>query len=256
LRSKELPPRLARRRSRGRRAARSRGAWSPSSPREGSASPSARGASRRKTTSSASVFRATRSRRRARPELEEAKDDCAFVLSCLSEAHDALQSPSARGEYVRALTLRAIRAPSDQLAEDLLASGAGDPYEAACTCFLRGDAERAERLARRAHKASPDLPGPLALLAWLEAQKPANQSAEETKKRIAMLDRALRADEKMEQAFYWRGLLHKRIENHNQAMGNFRRVVELNPRHIDAVRELRVYEMRIRRSSISMKAVR
>ena len=38
--------------------------------------------------------------------------------------------------------------------------------------------------------------------------------------------------------------------------GSFKKVVEINPKNMDAVRELRVYEMRIRRNSISMKAVR
>jgi Tfp pilus assembly protein PilF len=71
-----------------------------------------------------------------------------------------------------------------------------------------------------------------------------------------MLDRALRTDETLVQAYYWRGLLHKRIDSHSAAMANFRKVVELNPKHMDAVRELRVYEMRIRRNSITMKAVK
>ena len=71
-----------------------------------------------------------------------------------------------------------------------------------------------------------------------------------------MLDRALRLDDKLEQGFYWRGLLCKRIDNHNGAMQSFRKVVEINPKHMDAVRELRIYEMRIRRNSISMKAVK
>ena len=51
-------------------------------------------------------------------------------------------------------------------------------------------------------------------------------------------------------------MLHKRIDNHHAAMAAFRRLVEMNPKHMDAVRELRVYEMRLRRNSLSMKAVR
>jgi hypothetical protein len=190
------------------------------------------------------------------PELEEAKDDCAFVLSCLVEAHATLRNPRARDEYARELTLTAMRGPSDQLAEDLAASGASDAFEGATACFAKGDVERAERLARRANKANPEAGGPIALLAWIEAMKPANMSPEETKKRIFMLDRAIRADEGLENAYYWRGMLHKRIDNHNAAMSSFRKVVDLNPKNMDAVRELRVYEMRIRRNSITMKAVK
>ena len=71
-----------------------------------------------------------------------------------------------------------------------------------------------------------------------------------------MLDRAIRADETLDQAYYWRGLLHKRIESHAAAVSNLRKAVQLNPKHMDALRELRVYEMRIRRNSITMKGVK
>jgi hypothetical protein len=190
------------------------------------------------------------------PALEEARNDCAFVMSCLVEAHATLSDPARRGEYTQSLATAALRAPADQLEADLAASGSTDPYEGATGCFARGDIDRAERLARRATKLAPDAGGPLALLAWIEAMKPQNASPEETKKRIAMLDRAVRADGSLVQAYYWRGLLQKRIENHNGALASFRKVVELNPKHMDAVREIRVYEMRIRRNSITMKAIK
>jgi tetratricopeptide (TPR) repeat protein len=190
------------------------------------------------------------------PALEEAKSDCGFVLSCLVEAYTALRNDRQRIEYAQSLTLAALRPQRDQSEDDMAAIGASDPYEGAVTCFAQGDLERAERLAKRATKLSPEAAKPLALLAWIEATKPANMSPEETKKRIVMLDRALRADEKLEQAYYWRALLHKRIDSHATAMFNLRKVVELNPKHMDAVRELRVYEMRIRRNSLTMKAVK
>jgi hypothetical protein len=190
------------------------------------------------------------------PALEEARNDCEFVLSCLVEAYAVLRDPRQREEYARSLTMAQLRAPADELEADLAATGTSDLYEGARTAFSRGDFDRAERLARKASKAAPEAAGPLALLAWIEASKPANLSPEETKRRIVMLDRAIRADETMAQAYYWRGLLHKRIESHSAAMSNFKKVVELNPKHMDAVRELRVYEMRIRRNSITMKAVK
>ncbi len=190
------------------------------------------------------------------PALMEAKDDAAFVMSCLSEAHDTLRDLKARADYASGLTLAAMRAPSDRFEEDLAASGASDPYEGALVCFARKDLERAERLAKRAMKDDAEAGGPLALMAWIDATKPQNTTVEETRKRIAMLDRALRLDDTLVEGFHWRGQLHKRIENHSAAMRDFRKVMELNPKHPEAVRELRVYDMRIRRNSISMKAVK
>jgi tetratricopeptide (TPR) repeat protein len=188
--------------------------------------------------------------------LEEAKNDCAFVLSCLVEAHAVLRDDATRAAYAKSLTVLTLRPQQERLDEDLAASGATELYDGALNCLAQGDLDRAERLARGAMRARPDAGAPIALLAWIEATRPANMSPEETKKRIVMLDRAVRIDPTLEQAYYWRGLLHKRIDSHSAAMGNFRRVVELNPRHLDAVRELRVYDMRIRRNSITMKGVK
>jgi hypothetical protein len=190
------------------------------------------------------------------PALEEAKNDCSFVMSCLGEAFSTLSNPGLRQEYTQSLAVAALRAPADQIEADLAACGTTDAYEGATGCFARGELERAERLAKRATKVTPEAGAPLALLAWIEATKPQNASPDETKKRILMLDRAIRADDKLEQAYYWRALLHKRIDSHNAALWNFRKVIEMNPKHMDAVREIRVYEMRIRRNSLTMKAVK
>jgi hypothetical protein len=190
------------------------------------------------------------------PALDDAKGDCAFVMQCLVEAFTTLRDPRRRQDYLLGLSAAALRAPADQIQADLAASGATDPYEGAKTLFGRGDLERAERLARRAVKIQPEAARPLALLAWIEATKAANASPEETKRCIVMLDRAIRADETLDQAYYWRGLLHKRIESHAAAVSNLRKAVQLNPKHMDALRELRVYEMRIRRNSITMKGVK
>jgi hypothetical protein len=190
------------------------------------------------------------------PALDEAKDDAAFVMSCLAEAHAVLSNESTRAQYLATLARATMRPPTDLLEDDLAASGVTDAYEGAQVCFLRGDLERAERLCKRAMKANVEAGGPLALYAWIDATKAQNTGVEETRKRIAMLDRAVRLDDTMTEAFYWRGQLHKRIENHSAAMRDFRKVLELSPKHLEAIRELRVYEMRIRRNSISMKAVK
>jgi tetratricopeptide (TPR) repeat protein len=190
------------------------------------------------------------------PALEDAKDDSSFVMSCLAEAHATLSDPRAREEYASTVLMQALRSVNDQHADDLAASGASDAWAGAQACFAKGDVERAERLARRAVKANAEAAAPLAMLAWLEALKPANLSPTDTRPRVAMLDRALRIDPSMEQAWYWRGMLHKRLENHQHAIRDFRRASELNPKNLDATRELRLYEMRIRRNSISMKAVK
>jgi tetratricopeptide (TPR) repeat protein len=70
-----------------------------------------------------------------------------------------------------------------------------------------------------------------------------------------MLTRAIDRDEDCENALFWRAQLYKRLENHPAAIRDFKRVVALNGENLDAIRELRIYEMRVRRNSITMPAV-
>jgi tetratricopeptide (TPR) repeat protein len=95
----------------------------------------------------------------------------------------------------------------------------------------------------------PTQPDYLAMLAWLEASKPANQSPEKTLECIRMLDRAASMGGRSEKAFYWRGLLYKRLGKIDMATKDFRRVAEMNPRNIDAAREVRLQQMRGARGS-------
>ena len=189
------------------------------------------------------------------PALEGSRDDCAIVLSALMDAHDTLMDVRRRGEYVRKLRVgQALLPPT--ASEDLAASGAANEYDGAKACLAKGDLDRAERLAKRAYHARPDHGPTLALLAWIEASKPANQGNEATRQALAKLDKAVKLDHDCEETFVYRWQLHKRLENHPAAMRDLKRVTILNPNNVEAIRELRIYEMRVRNDSISMQAVR
>ena len=188
------------------------------------------------------------------PQLDDAQEDFWFVLSCMAEAHSTLLDPVRSVQYARALRAGPATV-RDLYGDDLEACGASDAFEGAKTCLARADLERAERLCRRAHKADPERAEVLALLAWLEALRPSNQSPEATRVRISMLDRAIALDDTREDAFFWRAQLHKRVENHLAAMRDFKRVTLINEKNLDALRELRLYELRVRRNSVSMRPV-
>jgi thioredoxin-like negative regulator of GroEL len=135
---------------------------------------------------------------------------------------------------------------------------AADPKNALtkARAFLeREDVASAEHLCSRVCRAEPDNVEALALLAWIQAMNPNNQSPEAVRKSIVMLTRAIDRDEDCENALFWRAQLYKRLENHPAAIRDFKRVVALNGENLDAIRELRIYEMRVRRNSITMPAV-
>ena len=187
------------------------------------------------------------------PLLYGARDSCGIVRTMLVEAHATLIDPRKRVEYERKLSM-GMQLPDP--ASDLAASGEKNDYDGAKACLLKNDLDRAERMAKRAHKAAPEKAAPLALLAWVAAQQPANQGAEAIKARIAMLDKAITLDETCEEAFWYRSQLHKRVENHPAAMRDLQWLTTINPHDVEAMRELRIYEMRVRSNSMSMQAVR
>jgi curved DNA-binding protein CbpA len=175
-------------------------------------------------------------------ELAPVKDACGRVFSRMSEAHATLIDEGKRDEYMR-----------------LLADGSGSPeaqetvakvveaatnYQKAEVCLRRSDFVQAETLCRRALEADATQPDYVAMMAWLMALKPENQSQEKTRDSIKMLDRAISLSDKCERAYFWRGLLYKRMGRGDLAVKDFKRAVELNPRNIDAAREVRLYLMR------------
>lgn len=51
-------------------------------------------------------------------------------------------------------------------------------------------------------------------------------------------------NERCERAYFYRAMLYKRQHRNGLAFKDFQKVAELNPKNIDAQRELRLYEMR------------
>lgn len=56
-------------------------------------------------------------------------------------------------------------------------------------------------------------------------------------------------DRTCERALYLRGCIAKKLGKLAAAFRDFARVVHLNPRHVDATREVRLFEMRARKGS-------
>jgi lipopolysaccharide biosynthesis regulator YciM len=61
---------------------------------------------------------------------------------------------------------------------------------------------------------------------------------------IAVLDTAIRREPQNERARFARAQIYKRMNRMDVAIRDFRWVAEQNPRNLDAVRELRLYQMR------------
>jgi tetratricopeptide (TPR) repeat protein len=175
--------------------------------------------------------------------LADVKDACSKVFSHLTEAHATLTDAEKRQDYMTLLKdggatpddqakIQAIleAATEFQKAEILLKRNLSDPqaYELLKRCVTR-DPGRAEYVAT---------------LAWVEAQRPEWQPKEKTLEKIQLLDRCIQRNEQLERAYFYRAMLHKRIDDPTKALRDFKRASELNPRNVDAAREVRLYKMR------------
>jgi tetratricopeptide (TPR) repeat protein len=175
-------------------------------------------------------------------ELAPVRVACSRVFARMSEAHGTLTNDEQRAQYMR-----------------LLADGSGSPemqatvakvvdaaqsFQKAEVCLRRNDLGQAETFCRKALEDDATQPDYLAMLAWLVALKPENHALERTVESIHMLDRAVGMSDRCEKAFFWRGMLYKRMGRNDLAVKDFRRAAELNDRNIDAAREVRLYYMR------------
>src|SRR5262249_34751695 len=83
----------------------------------------------------------------------------------------------------------------------------------------------------------------LAIQAW--AMTNGGESGEDDlRAALAKLDRAVNIDRTNDQAIYFRGLVHKRLGNVPACFRDFARALSLNPRHVDAEREVRILATR------------
>lgn len=170
------------------------------------------------------------------PELEEAKTNAARVFAQLSVAQRTLCDPPSRRAYLDAESAKRAARPRPIVLRAIEASIARRDFLSAtqlCQALLDEDAEDAEALA---------------LHAW--ATVSAGEAADEAVGiALTQLDRAVNMDRTCDAAVYHRGLAHKRLGNVPAAFRDFARAVQLNPKNIDAEREVRLFAMRVRKGS-------
>ena len=176
------------------------------------------------------------------PELLPLRQACSHVFARLGEARATLTDAEKRARYMR-----------------LLVQGSGSPEMQETSPWRsrpprtsrrprsvssRNDFASAEFFCQKALAGDASQPDGFAMLAWLLSLKPESQTSEQTVKSIRMLDKALSMTDDCGRGFYWRGMLYKRIGKVEAAYRDFREAVEFDPGHIDAVREMRLHNMR------------
>lgn len=173
-------------------------------------------------------------------ELADVKPACAKVFARLSEAHQTLSDDGKRAQYLQQLGGGAGSPEEEAHVRAVLE--ASMCFQKAEICFKRSDYTQAEVLLRRAIELDATQADYHALLAWLLAMM--DTSLEATAEHIKALDGAIKLNERCERAYFFRAQLHKRAGNEVLALRDFKSAVEINPRNLDAQREIRLIEMR------------
>jgi tetratricopeptide (TPR) repeat protein len=175
-------------------------------------------------------------------DIVDVKPACAKVFARLSEAHQTLSDDQKRKLYVQQLAQGSGSPDEEAQVQAILEATLC--FQKAEICFKRNDLGQAETLLRRAVELDGTQADYVALLAWVESLKPHNQSVEAMIERIAEFDRAVALNGRCERAYFYRAMLYKRMGNDPAALRDFKMAFELNPRNVDAQREVRLIEMR------------
>jgi tetratricopeptide (TPR) repeat protein len=174
--------------------------------------------------------------------LENMRTDCATVFSHLSEAHQVLTDPQKRADYMRLLQDGSATPETQKQIQGVIE--AAMLFQKAEVFLKIRDYAQAEAFGNMALEKDPRQADYMAFVTWMTAMRPEHQTLEPSKKLIESLSQAIRLSATCERAYYYRGMLYKRTDQHALAVKDFKRVAELNPNHVDAVREVRLFHMR------------
>lgn len=174
---------------------------------------------------------------RLRPEVADLKAQATRVFSRISEASQVLSDAATRKAYDQSLVAGDTANEAEQVQRVLKATNA---FQKAEVLLKRGNLALAEKEALTAFENDPSQADHIALHVWIQAQKPAANLTD----LAVQLEKAAKAEPNNLRVRWYRGQLLKRLGRMREALHDFRFIVERDPRHTDAHREVRLYAMR------------
>lgn len=175
------------------------------------------------------------------PELESLREYVQIIFSYMSEASGVLGDEQQRVKYVQTVREGGGTPATDRLMQAILDTAM--EYERVLVLSRRHEYDEAIEVLRKIIARVKDEPDYHAMYAWLLMQKFPNQEAP-LQKMLESVNRALELHERHERANMLKGQILRRMGRHDEALKYFRVVADINPRNIEAVREVRVATMR------------
>jgi curved DNA-binding protein CbpA len=172
------------------------------------------------------------------PDFADVRDLASRVFARLSEAHQVLADTRKRREYDERIQIGAESGEDQEQVQRVLR--AATAYQKALVLLKRQNLEGAEQEAKQAAEGDPDQADYIALLSWIQSMKP----NAELGLLLVKLDKAADMEENNLRVRWYRGQLLKRLGKDGRALQDFRFILERDPKHVDAQREIRLFEMR------------
>lgn len=169
------------------------------------------------------------------------------VFSALTDAHDTLLDEDKRIRYI-GIVRDGGGTPAAQRKLEQTIEGTVEFQKA--EVLRKSDAASAEQHARRAIELDPEQADYYALLAWTLFERYPGEGAP-LAEMLTLVDKAIGMYEKHDRAHYYRGAVLRRSGREGDAVRAFRRAVELNPKNVDAQREVRLADMRAKKGGAS-----
>lgn len=176
------------------------------------------------------------------PDLIDLRDSVGRVFALMAEAYQTLSDPERRAAYV--LQVDSGGGTQQDQAEVARAMEASGAFQKAEFYLAKGMMAEAEPYVVRAFDMAQDDPDNVALWCWIQANKPDRRESARYEDLIARLERAINDSPKSERPRFYRGMILKYAGRMGEAIRDFREIAEANPKHTEAIREVRLYGMR------------
>jgi tetratricopeptide (TPR) repeat protein len=121
---------------------------------------------------------------------------------------------------------------------------AASAFRAAQECVKRHQLDRAQSLAEQACRLDGAEVESQAMLAWIQAQREDLRSARRAHSILSSLNQAIRQEPNNPRIRFYRGQVLKRLGRTEDALKDFRFSARQDPENLDAIRELRLHNMR------------
>ena len=177
---------------------------------------------------------------RALGELAPLKPYVEACFAIFTVANETLGDDKKRANYLRQVQEGGGTPEADRAMEAIL--WAAKEHQKAEVLFKRRDFEGAAAILAAAIQVTPDEADVLAAHAWALFNMPVDEAREQ--EMMVVVTRALAIEPKHDRAHYYKGLMYVRTGQDANAAKHFREAAQINPKNLEAAREVRLVEMR------------